>query len=448
MTMTDQRVPLLFLISDTGGGHRSAAQAVGEALEREYPGRFAPVIHDPLKCPGAPRRMRWFVALYAPCIQVAPWLWHMSWRFSNCRWGLGLMHRTAFAPAIATVTKALSTYRPAAVVAFHGMVIRPAVLARQRVLPAVPVLTVITDLVTAHRAWREQRADQIAVPSPEVGRSCQADGFPADRCTDTGLPVSQAFTGPPPTESERRALRDALGAVPDRFLVVVTGGAAGAGNLYPRAMKLVRTLADVTVVTVCGSNEQLRRRLTRQARRYGDRLLPLGFVTNMSDWLRCADAVVTKAGPGTIAETLCCGTPLLLTSFLRGQEVGNAEYVVSAGAGRWVPRLTQMLGAVRELRDNPALVGQMRAAAARIGRPDASAAVARLIAGLATRGVLQHSGAEVGSRPEPAAHVAMAEIVGKPVPSIRIRRRALAHRTAKARRKSVSPVTPVTLDPP
>jgi hypothetical protein len=80
--------------------------------------------------------------------------------------------------------------------------------------------------------------------------------------------------------------------------------------------------------------DALRRRLTLECRRYGDRLLPLGFVTNMADWLRCADAVVTKAGPGTIAETLCCGTPLLLTSCLSGQEKGNAEFVVSAGAGR------------------------------------------------------------------------------------------------------------------
>jgi 1,2-diacylglycerol 3-beta-galactosyltransferase len=263
------------------------------------------------------------------------------------------------------------------------MVTRPAVLARQRVLPAVPVLTVITDLVTAHRAWREPRVDQIAVPSLAVGRSCQADGFPAGRCTDTGLPVSAAFTAPPATKTERLALRAALGAASDRFLVVLTGGAAGAGRLYSKAMALLHAFPDVTVVTVCGRNEQLRRRLTLESWRYSGRLLALGFVTNMADWLRCADAVVTKAGPGTIAETLCCGTPLLLTSYLSGQEKGNAEFVVTAGAGRWVPQLPQLLDAVRELRDDPVLLGQMRVSAASVGRPDAAAAVARLIADMA-----------------------------------------------------------------
>ena len=415
MAIADKRVPLLFLISDTGGGHRSAAQAVREALERQYPGKFEPVIADPLTGPGTPPGMRWFVSLYAPLIRLTPWLWHASWRFSNRKWGLSLMYKTAFAPARTSVTRAIDACRPAAVVAFHGMVTRPAVLARQRVLPAVPVLTVITDLVTAHRAWREPRVDQIAVPSLAVGRSCQADGFPAGRCTDTGLPVSAAFTAPPATEAERLALRAALGAKPGRFLVVLTGGAAGAGKLCPKAMALVRSFPDVTVVAVCGRNEQLRRRLTLESWRYGDRLLPLGFVSNMADWLRCADAVVTKAGPGTIAETLCCGTPLLLTSYLSGQEKGNAEFVVNAGAGRWVPQLSQLLDAVRDLRDDPVLLGQMRVNAASVGRPDAAAAVARLIADLAA--------------PKLGSFGPTAEGAGKHVPvRMRIRRRAVSNR--------------------
>ena len=44
--------------------------------------------------------------------------------------------------------------------------------------------------------------------------------------------------------------------------------------------------------------------------------------------------MVTKAGPGIIAEAACCGTPLLLTSHLPGQERGNAGLVAAAGAGR------------------------------------------------------------------------------------------------------------------
>ena len=73
-------------------------------------------------------------------------------------------------------------------------------------------------------------------------------------------------------------------------------------------------------MAICGRNLRLQRRLTRLAARTGGRLTVLGFVDNMSDWLRCADVVIAKAGPGTIAEAACCGVPLLLTSHLPGQE--------------------------------------------------------------------------------------------------------------------------------
>jgi hypothetical protein len=69
------RLPLLFLVADTGGGHRNAARAVGQALERMYPGRFAPALCDPLGGPGSARVLRFVAGLYGPATRLAPWLW-------------------------------------------------------------------------------------------------------------------------------------------------------------------------------------------------------------------------------------------------------------------------------------------------------------------------------------------------------------------------------------
>ena len=49
----ERRVPLLFLISGAGGGHRSAALAVADALGLGCPGRFAAVLCDPLSGHGS-----------------------------------------------------------------------------------------------------------------------------------------------------------------------------------------------------------------------------------------------------------------------------------------------------------------------------------------------------------------------------------------------------------
>ena len=40
MNLTNNPPRLLFLYSDTGGGHRSAVEAIIEALGLEFPGQF------------------------------------------------------------------------------------------------------------------------------------------------------------------------------------------------------------------------------------------------------------------------------------------------------------------------------------------------------------------------------------------------------------------------
>ena len=102
----------------------------------------------------------------------------------------------------------------------------------------------------------------------------------------------------------------------------------------------------------------------------------------MADWLRCADVVVGKAGPGTIAEATCCGAPLVLTSFVPGQEKGNAEFVTGAGAGVYAPRPRQLAAEIGRLRRDPGALAAMRDASVRVGRPGAATDIARFLADL------------------------------------------------------------------
>ncbi len=48
-----------------------------------------------------------------------------------------------------------------------------------------------------------------------------------------------------------------------------------------------------------------------------------GFVTNMAEWMTACDVIITKAGPGTIAEALICGLPIILNGFIPCQVCGR-----------------------------------------------------------------------------------------------------------------------------
>lgn len=378
-------VPLLFLFADSGGGHRRAAQAVGEALEALAPGRFIPVLIDPLSGAGSAALIRWVTRLYGPVIRRAPWGWGAVYRASDSRSVMGLLRSSLLALADRPVARAAAAWDPGAIVSFHPLTGHAGLKAKRRAGTEpleIPIVTVVTDLATTHTAWRDGRMDRVVVPTAAARWRCHLDGLASDRCVEVGLPVTSAFwTGPIPA-GERGALRRSLGVDERPFLVVIAGGAEGSGGIAARASALVRQLADISVVAICGRNRRLERRLARSAAASRG-LIVKGFVDDMADWMHAADVVVTKAGPGMIAEAACCGTPLVLTSHIPGQEEGNIDLVVDAGAGRHAPDARSLVAAIDRLRRHPDDLAVMRVAALRMSRPDAAIDIATLVARLA-----------------------------------------------------------------
>ncbi|MEO8897762.1 MAG: glycosyltransferase [Candidatus Dormibacter sp.] len=378
-------VPLLFLIADTGGGHRAGATAVARRIEADRPGEFDIQIVDPVAT-RSPALLGRTADLYGPLIQHATWLWAGLYHATNSRAAVGLLRRSALRPVGDAVAGLLSSVGPAAVVSFHPLLNHLAAQAvRTGPAPRTPMITVITDLVDVHAGWACRDVDAVVIPSPGGLDRCRRAGIPANRCHQLGLPVDSTFTQPLPSAAERRELRARLGLTEDRFTVLVCGGADGSGSLDRRARAIADAGLHVGLAVICGRNVRARRRLSGLLDA-GGRPVPVhGFVDNMADWMRAADVVVTKAGPGTIVEALCSGLPMLLTWYVPGQERGNVEWLVDTGAGRYVPGGRQLVDAVAELSapGSPGLVA-MRSAVAAAARPDATARIATLVADMAT----------------------------------------------------------------
>ncbi|MBV9101478.1 MAG: glycosyltransferase [Candidatus Dormibacteraeota bacterium] len=377
---------LLFLIADTGGGHRASANAVAGQLNRDFPGTYEIRIVDPF-AEGSPRAIGGTADLYGPITRHVRWGWGALYHATNSRAAVAALNATLLRFVRPGIVRELTESTPDAVVSFHPLLNHPMARARRRGRPDVPMVTVITDLVDVHAAWACKDVDAVVVPSPGALDRCLRAGIPAARCHDIGLPVDVSFTQPPPSRAERTALRMRLGLAPDSFVLLICGGADGSGGIARRARAVAAAGLDMELAVVCGRNERALRALEGLHDVHGRRVTVHGFVSNMADWLRASDVVATKAGPGTIAEALCCGIPLLLTSHLPGQERGNVEWVTDIGAGRYVPGVRRLLDAAAEL----ALPGSPRLAAMReavrgAARPDATRRIAALVDSIARRG--------------------------------------------------------------
>ena len=89
--------------------------------------------------------------------------------------------------------------------------------------------------------------------------------------------------------------------------------------------------------------------------------------------IRAADLLVCKAGGLIVSEALAAGVPLLIAQAIPGQETGNAEVVVQAGAGEMAADGLEALVAVCHwLEHDATLLAERSANARKLGRPDAA----------------------------------------------------------------------------
>lgn len=117
-------------------------------------------------------------------------------------------------------------------------------------------------------------------------------------------------------------LRSQLGLEEQLPTVLVVGGGDGMGGIVDIAKALGDKLGEkgsspaYQLVVVCGNNEAAKKELSSQQWGSGVKVVVKGFVNNMDEWMRASDTLVTKAGPGTIAEASICGLPCMLFAYL------------------------------------------------------------------------------------------------------------------------------------
>ena len=370
---------LLFVYADTGAGHLATAQAVASQVKAQWPTDVEVVMFDPTDARFL-HLMRRVPRLYGPIVRRVPWLWGLLFGRSDSVFGAWLLGRIGSLVFRRTLRQAISRYEPAAVVCFHALLTTATVGAVARRLPTA---TVVTDLGAIHRCWIRQGFDLVALPSPAARVQAEKIGIAGRHVRETGLPVGPSFSTGPTTPAIRACARAALG-LDKRFTVLISGGGEGVGAMYEQAESLIREDSDTRVVVVCGRNRSLLSRVSELASANGNRIIALGFVDNMHQWIRAADILVTKAGPGTIAEALATGTALILTGMIPGQEEGNVDYVRSNCAGLWAPSTDELCAAVAGLRSEPLRLARLRRAAVAASRPNATSEITSALVELAT----------------------------------------------------------------
>lgn len=367
----DGRQRVLFLFSDTAGGHRAPAEAVIEALDREFPGGFDSRMVD-FFGEYCPRPLTYAPTLFRPKARL-PRVLRLPYRASDGTARTRAVSAATY-PYVRRAMKRLLAENPADLIVSMHPLVNQTVMRAMRRAPR-PYLTVVTDLVSPHAFWFDRRADLVVVPTPQAAKTATQCGIPTGNLRVIGLPVRAGFTEPGP---DRDAWRAARGWDADRPVVLLSCGADGIGPIKRLAKAIDEAELPVTLVIMCGRNAELAAELAQ--RRWRTPTEVHGFSDEWPAYLAAADIFVTKAGTAAIAEAFVSGLPMVMFTTIRGHEDGNVAHVLRRGAGVWAPRPRAAVAAIRAWVEDPTQRAVVAAASSAAAQPQAAREVARVIA--------------------------------------------------------------------
>lgn len=380
----DENQRVLCLMSDTGGGHRASAQALKDGFETLYGDTYEINVVD-LWSSSSPWPLCNMPKSYFFLVKN-PWLWRLSFRCSEPE----VLHEAIFTGYTAIVgrrfAQAFNVLEPNLIVSVHPLMqhVPLKVLARMKESGSfsasdVPFTTVVTDLTRCHRTWFHRGVDRCFVATQLVAAQAMQHGLSALHLACYGLPIRPAFNAPTRSKTE---IRQQLGMDTNSSTVMLIGGGEGMGKLETTADALAQTLTSSDqIVIICGRNEKLAQSLSSKS--WPLKVAVKGFVNNMAEYMTACDCIITKAGPGTIAEALICGLPILLNGYIPCQEEGNVSFVLENGVGAYSEKPDEIAEIVSSWFDNKnSDIEIMSSKAKSLGRPEATFNIVRDLAGM------------------------------------------------------------------
>jgi 1,2-diacylglycerol 3-beta-galactosyltransferase len=264
---------------------------------------------------------------------------------------------------VAAFARYLAAEPPSAVVSvvpnFNG-VVRDSVRAA---CPGVPVLVLLTDFADFPPGfWMEPGLDRVIVATERARAQARAMGLPDDHVTTvSGMVLHPQFYAARAPEARDR-VREELGLRPADFALLLLFGGKGSAEMEPLARALLERSPEWQIIALCGQNPALLARLQALAAKDRGRLRAFGFTTRVADYMAAADLLVTKPGPGSLAEAFEARLPVVVTRNRHTilQERFNTELVAERGLGVVVSHWREIPGAVAGLLAHPHELARLR----------------------------------------------------------------------------------------
>lgn len=376
---------VLIISSDTGGGHRSAAQAIADGLDRFWKGESA-AVRIIKAVEEAHHITEKLVGFYNWLLRHRQsWMKYLYWAVNKIRPETReFVHKRC----IGYVRGQFEKWCPHIVVSVHpltqhifGRILRELNLAGQ-----IPLVTVVTD--PCYGFWKGWACDDVSlylVANEDAKRQLVDYGVSPEKIKISGMPVNPKFR-----EADEKDAQDArrmYGLDPDKFTIFVNAGWVGGGNIPKIFRELVRGELDVQAIFLAGKNEELRAEAEKIARSAKFPVKVIGYSDEIEKLMQSANVMISKLGGLTTFEALACRLPIIAdaTTPPMPQEAGTVDLLSRKGAGIMLKKPSEIVPVIRELISDRVRYDRMRDATKGLTMPNSTEQIIREIESLLTR---------------------------------------------------------------
>ncbi len=358
MNVVDDNVPesVLIISAEMGEGHNAAASALTEAIEESWPQCKVEKL-DTMELHGVrfARAARW---AYGFQLKAAPWTYEMFYdQLSRSDRFAGGAKSAVGAFFGRRLAKVIDSRQPDLVISTYPF--GSAALDWMREKRGFSTLMVTyCPAFHVHPLWVYPRIDLHFVMYDSAGEHARMRGF--EETMRVGAPPVRRGFG----AMSRGEAREFLGLPADGFVVLMTGGAWGLGDIAQGVEALLKMEPPVHVVTVCGKNATLEAELRTAAADAdaGGRMVVYGYVSTMPELMAASNVVVTNGAGVTVLEALRTPRPVVAFAPLAGHGTASTTEMVRrnlAVEARDVPGLVEQ---IRRLSTDPDLLHTMELA--------------------------------------------------------------------------------------
>ena len=371
--LMQQNAPKILIISsDTGGGHRSAAQAIAEGIKKFWQGESAAVriikaVEESHHITGK------LVSLYNWVLRNRQhWMKYLYWAMNRFRPETReFFHKRC----IGFCREIFEKWCPHVIVSVHPLTqhIFARILKDLNLAGQIPLVTVVTD--PCYGFWKGWACNDVSlylVANDDARRQLIDYGIKPEKIKIAGMPIHPKFHEV--DELDAQAARKAFGLDPEKFTVFVNAGWVGGGNIPKIFKELVRGDLDVQAIFLAGKNEVLQREAEKIAKEAKFPVKVIGYSDEIEKMMQSANVMISKLGGLTTFEALACRLPIIAdaTTPPMPQEAGTVNLIAKRGAGILLEKTSDIVPTIQSLIGNSKKYAEMKAATANLTIPNST----------------------------------------------------------------------------